>query len=607
MNNKMGLICMRRRPSIGQIIIIVAVPAVILATLLLSGLLSGNKTGSEDNDSIISEELLLTVPDVREYTEGEAKTVLEEFFSVSVNYVHDDTVEKDKVISQSLEFGAVAERGSEIIIKVSLGSVMVTVPDLIGMSREDAVSLLDEIGIKYFIEEVYHESAQSGTVCFQSISGGKSVKNDSRIKVNISKEKINIQNITIYSDTYVAIGNSVRMYYYVTPHNYQTNLIWLSDNTSVVIVENGVATGISEGTAVITVWSEEDESIYDSCTVTVFEDGIVVLTDDEIEKLVRMEARKPDGDIYKSDVYNMIFLGDYWVNLKARSLADLIYFPNVKDMWIHSEELNDLEPLIYCKKLEHLVIVGCTTYDIGVIAELTELKSLLIKDVEIINPKPIKKLAKLEDLRMINTGLNDISFLSGMTNLTYLSLDNNDIRYINAVSGLLNLTSLNLDNNKIKDITHLEGLKNLSHLWVENNRIRDLTPLSTSESLLLLEAGNNQIKDISPLTDCKIQYLYVRENIISDLTPLSGCVLLKTLDISQNNITDIDALSNCVNLYHLFLQGNKINDISSLYKISNLRYLYIWNTQICEEQINDFMQVNPDCMILEEKFDEVLY
>lgn len=598
---------MLKRLNVGQIIIVFAVPVVILATMFLMGLFGGEGAVSEDEDSTFSEIMLFKVPNVINLTEAQARTKLEEHFLLSIEYTHNDTVTGDRVIMQSLDYGSMVEEGSKITVIISLGPVMVTVPDLIGMDKEEAVALLDKMGIECFLEEIYHESAKIGTICFQSISGGKNARKDTRIKLNVSKGKINIQSISFYSDTYVAIGKSVGLYYNPSPQNYQSKLIWLSDDTSVATVENGVVAGISEGTTVISVWSEDDESICGSCMVTVFEDGLIVLTDYEIEQVVRMEIRKPEGDIFKSDVYNMIFLGDYWVNLKASSLADLVYFPNVKDIWINSEELNELEPLIYCKKLEYLVITRCAAEDISVISELTELKSLSLNNFKIINPEPLKKLSKLEYLSLDNVGLSDISFLLDLTNLKSLSLRDNNIRYINAISSLNNLSYLCLDNNKIKDITPLGELKNLSYLWLENNRIKDITPLSTCKSLLLLKARNNQIKDISPLLNCEIHYLYLRENFISDLTPLSGYATLETLDISFNNITNIEPLSDCIDLYHLFIQGNKMNDISSLYNISGLRYLYIWNTEISEEQITDFMQVNHDCTIFKEEFEEEYY
>lgn len=71
------------------------------------------------------------------------------------------------------------------------------------------------------------------------------------------------------SSFYVEEGNSFTLTATITPNDATNqNLIWSSDNEDIAIVDNGTVTGKAEGTAIITV-STEDGKYSDSCKVTV--------------------------------------------------------------------------------------------------------------------------------------------------------------------------------------------------------------------------------------------------------------------------------------------------------------------------------------------------
>lgn len=93
--------------------------------------------------------------EIRDYTgqsATRAKKELEEAgFTVKVAEEHDKTVEKGKVISQSPKSGH-GKRGDEVQLVISLGPVMVTVPDVRYKSTKDAEKALSDAGLTYEIE-----------------------------------------------------------------------------------------------------------------------------------------------------------------------------------------------------------------------------------------------------------------------------------------------------------------------------------------------------------------------------------------------------------------------------------------------------------------------
>ena len=117
------------------------------------------------------------VPDVYEYTDASAITVLENLgFKCNVVKVNDEKVDKDMVIKTQPERGFSAYEGDEITIYVSLGkpTVYVDLPNVIGLTEEDAKKRLEKDGLKVgVITYVYNSPAPKGVVVGQNPSAGQ--------------------------------------------------------------------------------------------------------------------------------------------------------------------------------------------------------------------------------------------------------------------------------------------------------------------------------------------------------------------------------------------------------------------------------------------------
>jgi len=89
----------------------------------------------------------------------------------------------------------------------------------------------------------------------------------------IEAPDVNVTGISVdKSSVSVTVGKTATVTASVTPSNASNQLLsWSSDNTSVATVVNGVITGVSAGTAIITVASVENEKIYKTIEVTVAE------------------------------------------------------------------------------------------------------------------------------------------------------------------------------------------------------------------------------------------------------------------------------------------------------------------------------------------------
>ena len=77
-------------------------------------------------------------------------------------------------------------KGSKVTIKVSTGKPEVSVPPLVGKSRDDAVKELTVLGLGASVVEV-NSDQQAGIVTAQDPAGGTVVVSGTKVRVNVSK------------------------------------------------------------------------------------------------------------------------------------------------------------------------------------------------------------------------------------------------------------------------------------------------------------------------------------------------------------------------------------------------------------------------------------
>jgi internalin A len=82
-----------------------------------------------------------------------------------------------------------------------------------------------------------------------------------------------------------------------------------------------------------------------------------------------------------------------------------------------------------------------------------------------------ENLLSRTELYLSQTGISDLSPLSGLTNLTKLTLRENQIAEIRPLAELTNLSMLILSSNQITDVSSLARLTNLFGLFLEGNAI----------------------------------------------------------------------------------------------------------------------------------------
>ena len=98
---------------------------------------------------------------------------------------YDETIEKGVVISQSPNAGVRIAKNSTVDIHVSRGPPPVTVPNVIGKSRDDAVAALTDAGLNPKVFTV-HSNKTPNSVTGQDPPGGTKVVKGARVRINVS-------------------------------------------------------------------------------------------------------------------------------------------------------------------------------------------------------------------------------------------------------------------------------------------------------------------------------------------------------------------------------------------------------------------------------------
>lgn len=158
----------------------------------------------ESSVSADHNENMIAIPDVSGLSYAEAVATLnKEGFQTVKEESESDTVKKGNVIMQVPAGGTQAERGTSVTLYVSISASVgkIRVPNLIGLSEEDATILLVESGLQIGkVEQVTNaDPSLVGLVCYQSYSDGVEVEPGTTIDYKIS--------IGTGESTYSFIGN----------------------------------------------------------------------------------------------------------------------------------------------------------------------------------------------------------------------------------------------------------------------------------------------------------------------------------------------------------------------------------------------------------------
>ncbi len=151
--------------------------------------------------SLSEETALLEVPALTGLTKEKAIKRLEKlkkqagftFLLGEVKNKYSTDVEKGKIISQSPKAGKTVRTNEPVRIVISKGPEMVQIPELVYLTKDQALRRLEKAGLVAELAEEYSEQAAAGLVIRQSAQEGTKAAKGSSVKITVSLGKAPVQ------------------------------------------------------------------------------------------------------------------------------------------------------------------------------------------------------------------------------------------------------------------------------------------------------------------------------------------------------------------------------------------------------------------------------
>lgn len=149
--------------------------------------------------------LTVAVPDVSGQSESAAQKTLEDAnLVVDSESKYDDHIEAGKVISTDPAAGMEVEEGTHVKMYVSMGVEKVEVPQITGITSEEAQAALAAVGlIGGSVTEEYSEEYDAGYVISQGKSAGSKLEKGSAVDYVVSKGSSKVEVPDLYGMTMV--------------------------------------------------------------------------------------------------------------------------------------------------------------------------------------------------------------------------------------------------------------------------------------------------------------------------------------------------------------------------------------------------------------------
>jgi len=167
------------------------------------------------------------VPDLVGMTESDALRIVRQAgFEIDIQREYNSDVPDGQVFRQSPEAGEMAPPETVITIVVSRGTQLVRVPDVVGKSRGDATSELQDAGFKVNVTDEFSDTVAKNRVISQSPEGGVSLDAGATVTIRVSKgrDEVTVPGVIELSESEArrdiqAAGLRVQVNYQVSPED----------------------------------------------------------------------------------------------------------------------------------------------------------------------------------------------------------------------------------------------------------------------------------------------------------------------------------------------------------------------------------------------------
>ena len=220
------------------------------------------------------------------------------------------------------------------------------------------------------------------------------------------------------------------------------------------------------------------------------------------------------------------------------------------------------------------------------VQDLLELTMIDAEGKNIRDLAGLESATNLEELRIPDNQVRDISPIVGLPELRIIGMASNEVVDVPSLD-LLKLEELDLRRNRVFDLSGFVNLPNLRELNLDVNLLTDIEPLADMTSLTHLSLNSNAIEQIFALSGLTgLVELRLRLNqFISDISVLSALTELEVLDIAFNRVSDLGPMAGLVNLVDLSVGGNDIGHLVPIEGLNGIRHLRVGQNPVSVNEV----------------------
>lgn len=333
-------------------------------------------------------------------------------------------------------------------------------------------------------------------------------------------------------------------------------------------------------------------------------------------------------------------------NTPVEEVNLLQYFEKLRVLDLNNSTVNDIGAISRTLLLEDLNLSSTSVTLFNALEKLQNLKKVNLSNTSFSHPTLLTGNKQLAYLDLSRTGVYNIDSLARLTGLTYLDLSETYINTLEPLKGLDRLKTLRINQTQVANLKPIAGLKNLERVYADNTGVtekkaldfmsenRDILVLINTEMVMdwwksldpnwkrvlklkmnnqnpgkediirlvntdSLNLSNEKLLEASPLAKFrKLEYLNVSHNLFTDLDFAGSLNFLEDFYAENVPVESAEGLEECKNLKTVSLKGTLVGDISALNSLNKLLVLDLDDTPLPEEQIVEFLNVNPQVVVL---------
>jgi len=198
--------------------------------------------------------------------------------------------------------------------------------------------------------------------------------------------------------------------------------------------------------------------------------------------------------------------------------------------------------------------------ELGVLAQMRNLTSLDLSGTSVDDLFGIRNHTRLEDLKIAQTKVSDLTPLRFATSLKKLDITGTPVSDLAPIKGFTRLEVLIAEDTKVSNLKPLQSLAGLRDLRLTGSPVASAADLKGLHELELLKLGKTKLADLNSIPELpKLKSLFLTQLLVRDVSPLAKLKNLELLELDRTGVSDLTPLKALPNIQKIYCDQTGVN------------------------------------------------